>query len=128
MIFTKRTRQSREEQRKAAKALDIDSATCCKTGYGGERKAGKKRLFIMYDLVAIYHKIKKYRQVIIISHSANLAVNADSGQVIITKEDGILKYISVPLENRYINEQICKILDGGQTALLNREKKCGFKK
>jgi DNA repair ATPase RecN len=85
--------------------------------------------FIMSDLVSIFRKIKKYRQVIIVSHNANLVVNADSEQVIIAQnEDGVLKYISGSLENIYINEQICKILEGGKTAFLNREKKYGFKK
>jgi DNA repair ATPase RecN len=85
--------------------------------------------FIMSDLVSIFRKIKKYRQVIIVSHNANLVVNADSEQVIIAQnEDGVLKYVSGSLENKYINEQICKILEGGKSAFLDREKKYGFKK
>ena len=56
--------------------------------------------FIMSDLVAIFRKIKKYRQVIIVSHNANLVVNADSEQVIIARnEEGVLKYVSGSLEN-----------------------------
>lgn len=85
--------------------------------------------FIMSELVSIFSKIKKYRQVIIVSHNANLVVNADSEQVVIARnEDGILKYISGSLENPEINKQICKILEGGETAFLNREQKYGFKK
>jgi ABC-type lipoprotein export system ATPase subunit len=84
--------------------------------------------FIMSDLVSIFRKIKKYRQVIIVSHNANLVVNADSEQVIIANnEDGVLKYTSGSLENPAINKQICKILEGGKSAFLNREKKYGFK-
>lgn len=85
--------------------------------------------FIMSDLVSIFRKIKKYRQVIIVSHNANLVVNADSEQVIIARnEEGILKYISGSLENSNINMQICKILEGGERAFLNREQKYGFKR
>ena len=85
--------------------------------------------FIMSDLVSIFRKIKKYRQIIIVSHNANLVVNADSEQVIIARnKEGILKYVSGSLENTNINEQICKILEGGKSAFLNREKKYGFKK
>lgn len=85
--------------------------------------------FIMSDLVDIFRKIKKYRQVIMVSHNANLVVNADSEQVIIARnEEAILKYISGSLENSNINMQICKILEGGERAFLNREKKYGFKK
>ena len=84
--------------------------------------------FIMSDLVSIFKKIKKYRQVIIVSHNANLVVNADSEQVIIARnEDGILKYISGSLENLEINKQICKILEGGERAFLNRGKKYRLK-
>ncbi|MDR1975941.1 MAG: AAA family ATPase [Campylobacteraceae bacterium] len=84
--------------------------------------------FIMSDLVSIFRKIKKYRQVIIVSHNANLVVNADSEQIIIARnEEGILKYTSGSLEDPEINEQICKILEGGKTAFLKREKKYGFK-
>jgi len=80
--------------------------------------------FIMSDLVSIFKRIKKYRQVIIVSHNANLVVNADSEQVIIANnKDGILSYTSGSLENPLINEQICKILEGGKSAFLNREKK-----
>lgn len=83
--------------------------------------------FIMSDLVSIFKKIKKYRQVIIVSHNANLVVNADSEQVIVAKnEDSILSYIAGSLENPTINEQICKILEGGKEAFKNREMKYGF--
>jgi len=80
--------------------------------------------FIMSDLVDIFRKIKKYRQVIIVSHNANLVVNADSEQVIVAdNEEGILKYISGSLENPEINKLICKILEGGKSAFLNRKRK-----
>ena len=83
--------------------------------------------FIMSDLVSIFKKIKKYRQVIIVSHNANLVVNADSEQVIVAKnEDSTLSYIAGSLENPTINEQICKILEGGKEAFKNREMKYGF--
>ena len=83
--------------------------------------------FIMSDLVSIFKKIKKYRQVIIVSHNANLVVNADSEQVIVAKnEDSTLSYIAGSLENPTINEQICKILEGGKEAFEKRERKYGF--
>lgn len=85
--------------------------------------------FIMSDLVSIFRKIKKYRQIIIVSHNANLVVNADSEQIIIAhNEESILKYVSGSLENPEINKQICKILEGGERAFLSREKKYGFRK
>lgn len=83
--------------------------------------------FIMSDLVSIFRKIKKYRQIIIVSHNANLVVNADSEQIIIAKNtDGVLSYESGSLENPYINRAICKILEGGSHAFLDRERKYQF--
>lgn len=80
--------------------------------------------FIMRDLVDIFRKIKRYRQVIIVSHNANLVVNADSEQIIIAENiDGVLKYTSGSLENPIINERICAILEGGKNAFLSREQK-----
>lgn len=83
--------------------------------------------FIMSDLVSIFRKIKKYRQIIIVSHNANLVVNADSEQIIIAQNtDGILSYESGSLENPHINQAICKILEGGSHAFLDRERKYQF--
>lgn len=80
--------------------------------------------FIMRDLVDIFRKIKRYRQVVIVSHNANLVVNADSEQIIIAENiDGVLKYTSGSLENPKINERICAILEGGKNAFLSREQK-----
>lgn len=83
--------------------------------------------FIMNSLVPIFKKIKKYRQVIIVTHNANLVVNADAEQVIVAKnEDEVLSYKSGAIENSAIREQICKILEGGEPAFTMREKKYGF--
>lgn len=84
--------------------------------------------FIMRDLVDIFRKIKRYRQVIIVSHNANLVVNADSEQIIIAENvEGILEYVSGSLENPMINKKICAILEGGKTAFLSREQKYQLK-
>ena len=49
--------------------------------------------FITSELISIFKTIKQYRQIIIVSHNANLVVNSDSEQVIIAQnEDGQLKY------------------------------------
>ena len=84
--------------------------------------------FIMQDLVTIFKQIKKFRQVIIVSHNANLVVNSDSEQVIIAENDeGTLSYTSGALEDPEINLKICDILEGGRVAFLNREQKYQFK-
>jgi ABC-type Mn2+/Zn2+ transport system ATPase subunit len=83
--------------------------------------------FIMHHLVPIFKKIKKYRQVIIVTHNANLVVNADAEQVIIAvNEDETLNYDSGGIENVAIRDQICNILEGGKDAFTKREQKYGF--
>ncbi len=89
--------------------------------------------FIMRELVPLFRGIKKYRQVIIATHNANLVVNADAEQVIIASNNGEkLSYFSGSLEHTSsiepfgIRENVCDILEGGQTAFESREKKYGF--
>ena len=80
--------------------------------------------FISNELIPIFKKIKLYRQIIIVSHNANLVVNADSEQVIIAKNtDGKLSYMSGSLEDPFINSEVCRVLEGGQKAFEDRERK-----
>lgn len=98
--------------------------------------------FIMKKLVPIFKKIKKYRQVIIATHNANLVINADAEQVIVAhNEHEVLNYKSGSIENSFTNtsrtvsylekqgvrEHICDILEGGKDAFKKRELKYGFK-
>lgn len=84
--------------------------------------------FIMNKLVPIFTTIKKYRQVIIATHNANLVVNADAEQVIIAKNDSEkLSYVSGSLENHEIRSKICDVLEGGKEAFRKREQKYGFR-
>ena len=83
--------------------------------------------FIIKELVDLFKELKKYRQVIIITHNANLVINADAEQVIIAKNDNErLKYSCGSLENSNINKQICEILEGGKEAFEKREQKYRF--
>jgi predicted ATPase len=85
--------------------------------------------FITNQLIDLFKEIKIYRQLIIVSHNANLVVNADSEQVIIaknTKEK--LSYESGSLENEKINKQICRILEGGERAFEKRRDKYRYVK
>lgn len=85
--------------------------------------------FITNQLIALFKEIKKYRQVIIVSHNANLVVNADSEQVIIANNtDEKLFYESGSLENEIINHDICRILEGGQRAFEKRRDKYMYDK
>lgn len=80
--------------------------------------------FISDELISIFKTLKKYRQIIIVSHNANLVVNSDSEQVIVAKNtDGILSYSSGSLEDPFINSEVCRVLEGGKKAFEERERK-----
>lgn len=85
--------------------------------------------FITNQLIDLFKEIKKYRQVIIVSHNANLVVNADSEQVVIANNTGEkLSYESGSLENEKINNEICRILEGGERAFEKRRDKYMYDK
>ncbi|USN47040.1 MAG: AAA family ATPase [Pseudobdellovibrionaceae bacterium] len=88
--------------------------------------------FIMHELVPLFRTIKNFRQVIVVTHNANLVVNADAEQVIVAANEGEkVSYMSGSLENSKvvdpsnvgIREDVCDILEGGATAFKNREQK-----
>lgn len=83
--------------------------------------------FIIKELVDLFKKLKKYRQIIIITHNANLVVNADAEQIVVARNNNEkLSYLSGSLENPEVNKHICEILEGGREAFKKREKKYGF--
>lgn len=78
--------------------------------------------FIIAELVGIFRGIKQFRQVIVVTHNANLVVNADAEQVIVAQNDsGVLRYTSGSLENEPTNKAIRRILEGGDEAFRKRE-------
>ncbi|NPV11922.1 MAG: hypothetical protein HPY57_09055 [Ignavibacteria bacterium] len=84
--------------------------------------------FITKELVDLIKELKKYRQIIISTHNANLVVTADSEQVIVANnEDECLSYFSGSLENKDIIENVCRILEGGKAAFEKRKNKYGVK-
>jgi ABC-type lipoprotein export system ATPase subunit len=87
--------------------------------------------FIMTKLIPLLKDVKKYRQVIIVTHNANVVVNGDSEQVIVANNtDEIISYIAGGIESDYrdceIRRSICNTLEGGKQAFKNRERKYGF--
>lgn len=85
---------------------------------------------VYLDLVNDIKEIKKRRQVIIATHNPNLVVNTDSEQVIIAKfadspieGECKIKYYSGALEDKFIREEVCSILEGGDIAFSKREKR-----
>ncbi|WPU99069.1 hypothetical protein SNE26_23945 [Mucilaginibacter sp. cycad4] len=105
---------------------------------------------IYNDLNAFIKEKKIKRQIILVTHNANLVVSTDAEQVIIANQNGQDKgktnekyqfeYASGSLENTFkdsnqdgilnqmgIREHVCDILEGGEVAFQYRERKYGFK-
>jgi hypothetical protein len=85
---------------------------------------------IYEDLVGRFKTARLRRQIIIITHNANLVVNTDADQVIVAKcgphRPGYLPELSYQcggLENPAIRKEVCEILEGGETAFKERAKR-----
>ncbi|AQZ32753.1 hypothetical protein BHQ29_05325 [Pseudomonas sp. LPH1] len=89
----------------------------------------------VYDeLVPHFREARKRRQVILVTHNANLVVNTDADQVIVASSqsgnaDGLpdISYKAGALENRDIRQAVCNILEGGDRAFLERERRYRFR-
>lgn len=105
----------------------------------------------IYQLLCTMIKRKKSeRQIIIVTHNANLVVGTDSENVIVANQQGQIdnasksyrfEYVNGPIEmsfidadiknelySRGIREHVCDILEGGEEAFETRERKYGFKR
>ncbi len=82
------------------------------------------------ELVPLFIEAKSKRQVIIVTHNANLVINTDADQIIIAEagphQTGGLPPISYQaggLENKPIRKAVCDILEGGETAFQERARR-----
>lgn len=82
---------------------------------------------IFDELVGRFVETRHRRQIIIVTHNANLVVNTDADQVIVANDGahrpgGLpeMTYISGGLENPVIRKKVCEILEGGQHAFEER--------
>ena len=85
---------------------------------------------VFNELVPHCREARNRRQVIVVTHNANLVVNTDADQVIIASstqdEKGRLPKINYKmgsLENASIRAAVCEILEGGERAFLERERR-----
>jgi len=89
----------------------------------------------VYDeLVPHFRSARKRRQVILVTHNANLVVNTDADQVIVasahrSNADGLpdITYTGGALEQHEIRQAVCNILEGGHRAFLERERRYRFR-
>lgn len=78
-------------------------------------------------LVGVINRAKQHRQVIMVTHNANLAVACDAEQVIVCtmERDGSnrIKYDSGSIEELRLNQSVVNILEGTKPAFENRRRK-----
>jgi hypothetical protein len=82
------------------------------------------------ELVKLFIDAKSRRQVILVTHNANLVINTDADQIIIAEagphpHDALppISYHSGGLENAEIRKAVCDILEGGEDAFKERARR-----
>lgn len=82
------------------------------------------------ELVALFIAAKAKRQVIMVTHNANLVINTDADQIIVASAGshpagGLppITYLSGGLENAEIRKSVCDILEGGEAAFRERARR-----
>jgi DNA repair exonuclease SbcCD ATPase subunit len=85
---------------------------------------------IFDELVPLFVKAKNKRQVIMVTHNANLVVNTDADQIIVAEagphppgELPPITYLSGGLESAAIRKAVCDILEGGERAFQDRARR-----
>ncbi len=85
---------------------------------------------VFEELVPLFVAAKAKRQVIMVTHNANLVINTDADQIIVAEAGEhqssglpLIKYISGGLENLAIRTAVCDILEGGEKAFLERQRR-----
>jgi hypothetical protein len=82
------------------------------------------------ELVHLFIEVKAHRQVIMVTHNANLVINTDADQIIIAESRShphgalpSITYRSGGLENAEIRKAVCDILEGGEGAFQERARR-----
>lgn len=82
------------------------------------------------ELVTLFREASRRRQIIMVTHNANLVVNTDVDQVIVARcktfEEGKLpdlRYLSGGLEERDVRTAVCEVLEGGAEAFRQRARR-----
>lgn len=82
------------------------------------------------ELVGLFISAKTKRQVIMVTHNANLVINTDADQIIVAEagphpSGGLppISYVAGGLENAAIRKAVCDILEGGEAAFRERARR-----
>jgi hypothetical protein len=89
---------------------------------------------IFDELVGLFRNAKGKRQVIMVTHNANLVVNTDADQVIVAQAGPHppgqlppISWVSGGLESAHIRKAVCDILEGGERAFQERARRLRVK-
>ncbi|MGH2406445.1 MAG: hypothetical protein ACRDF7_00005, partial [Candidatus Limnocylindrales bacterium] len=83
----------------------------------------------LFDVVLpALRRLKGHRQLIFVTHDANIAVNGDADQVIYLKADAERGWVEAAgaIEQPLIRQAVLTVLDGGEAAFELRSRKYGF--
>jgi hypothetical protein len=85
---------------------------------------------VFEELVSLFVQAKGKRQVVIVTHNANLVVNTDADQIIIASAGShtagglpSIAYLAGGLEDTNIRKEVCNILEGGEEAFRERARR-----
>jgi AAA domain, putative AbiEii toxin, Type IV TA system len=85
------------------------------------------------DLVPFFRDAAKRRQIIMVTHNANLVVNTDSDQVIVAEAQRTspadlprIRYVAGGLDDPEIRARVCQLLEGGREAFERRGRRYGI--
>ncbi len=85
---------------------------------------------VFEELVPLFVDAKSRRQVIIVTHNANLVINTDADQIIVAEagphkagELPPITYRAGGIENASIRKAVCDILEGGEEAFRERARR-----
>lgn len=85
--------------------------------------------YLIYDLIVQHlRNTKTKRQIIVVTHNANIVVNGDAEYIIILDiKSGLTRIIAAgSLQEERIRNEICKIMEGGKEAFEQRYRRIGF--
>lgn len=84
--------------------------------------------YLFDTVLPALHRLKGQRQVVLVTHDANIVVNGDADQVICLQADADTGWVAAQgaIEQPEIRQAILTVLDGGADAFELRSRKYGF--
>lgn len=89
---------------------------------------------VFSELVPHFREARTRRQVIVVTHNANLVINTDADQVIVASATPsatggmpVIAYEAGALESAKVRRAVCDILEGGERAFKDRAKRYRFR-